>query len=132
MNLLGSDLLHGDALGQQEVEAGLDVGHHRRPVLRLLGNVRHLLVSHRLDHLGKEKSVNQLGLETSDLVLPPRLLQVVVRPVGVDLHDRLLLPNPSHLRGGGVPIFNLGKRSNLQNVCDPSEKRHPSPWPSCS
>ena len=64
-------------------------------------------MSDRFDHLGKEKAVDQLRLETSDLVLSSRLLQVVVRPVRVDLHDRLLLPAPSHLRGGGVPILNL-------------------------
>ena len=109
MHLLRRDLLHGDALGQEEVEAGLDVRHHRRPVLWLLGNVGHLLVSDRFDDLGKEKAVDQLGLETSDLVLSSRLLQVVVRPVRVDLHDRLLLPAPSHLRGGGVNILNLAR-----------------------
>ena len=107
MHLLRGDLLHGHPLGQQEVEARLDVRHHRRPVLWLLRDVGHFLVGDCLDDFGKEETVDKLGLKTSDLVLASRLLQVVVGPVRVDLNNRLLLSTPSHLRGGGVPIVNL-------------------------
>ena len=91
MDFIRPDLLHSDALGQQEVEAGLDVGHHGVLGLGFPLDVGHLLMRHGLDHLRKEKAVRQLRLEVLYPVFALGLLQVMVGPVRVDLHNVLLV-----------------------------------------
>ena len=53
-------------LGEEEVEAGLDVGHHRRVALWLPVDIRDLLLGDGLDDLAEDGPVAHLRLEVVD------------------------------------------------------------------
>ena len=91
MDLIGPDFLHGDPLGQEEVETCLDVGHHGVLVFRFPLNVWNLLMSHGLYDLRQNKAVTELRLEVVYLVFSFSFLQVMVSPVCVDLDNVLFV-----------------------------------------
>ena len=60
-------------------------------IFRFSLNVRNLRSRHSLDNVWQNQTVGQLRLEVLDPAAASKLVQIMVRPVGVDLDDRLRL-----------------------------------------